>query len=97
MKTDKETSLNREKVFSLNQEIELINPDKENLTPQILKTFPGYEDISEAEASETVELVKAFAKILLESVLQNKHTCIDNQQFVDSRYKTREQCQKQAA
>jgi hypothetical protein len=43
--------------------IKLINLERGSLTPEILKTFPGYENIDEESAKETCETIKAFARV----------------------------------
>lgn len=41
-----------------------INPEKENLTAEKLKTFNGLEKISDADANETVFALQTLANIL---------------------------------
>lgn len=63
----------------------LLNPNFKPLTVEKLKTFPGYENISESEANEVVEAIHQFALVLYGTVKneadENIHT-IDNQQVV---------------
>ncbi len=47
-----------------------LNPSKENLTAEKLKTFQGCENLSEAEANDTVFAIYTLANILHEFVSQ---------------------------
>lgn len=47
-----------------------LNNNKENLTPEKLKTFSGYEGLSDQEASDTVFAIHTFANILYELITQ---------------------------
>jgi hypothetical protein len=61
----------------------LINPKREELTPAILKTFRGYEHLSDGEAEEKCESIKTFARLLLEYFSSvEKSIVIDNQQVI---------------
>lgn len=63
--------------------LKLINPRREELTPAILKTFRGYEHLSDAEAEEKCESIKTFARLLLEYFSSVEKTIIiDNQQVI---------------
>jgi hypothetical protein len=50
---------------SSSSSVNLINPKREQLTPEILKTFPGYEDLDEESAKEICDSIKTFATILM--------------------------------
>lgn len=54
-----------------------INPKKEPLTIEKLRTFPGCEHYSDEEATRIVQTIEQLAIILFKSL-----TCIDNQQVV---------------
>lgn len=43
-----------------------MNPHRENLTPDKLKTFSGCENLSDEAATETVFAIQTFANILYE-------------------------------
>lgn len=47
-----------------------LNSNKENLTPEKLKTFSGCEGLSDQEASDTVFAIHTFANILYELITQ---------------------------
>lgn len=47
-----------------------LNGNKENLTPEKLKTFSGCEALSDQEASDTVFAIHTFANILHELITQ---------------------------
>lgn len=65
------------KVFSL------LNPKKEALSPAILKSFSGYQHLSDAEAEEKCTSIRTFARLLLEYLASVENTIsIDNQQIV---------------
>lgn len=49
--------------------IKLLNPKREELTPEILRTFPGYENLDEESAKEQCESIKTFARILMDYFL----------------------------
>ena len=46
--------------------IETLNPDKEELTVEKLKTFKGFENLEDKEAQETVFAIQTLANILYE-------------------------------
>lgn len=65
-----------------------INPKREELTPAILKTFKGYENLTDEQAEDKCESIKTFARLLLEYFSSvEKSMIIDNQQVIplDSR------------
>lgn len=49
-----------------------INPRKEPLTIQTLKSFEGFEEISDAEAEEIIFALQTLSQILLSSKLLNE-------------------------
>jgi hypothetical protein len=49
-----------------------INPKKEPLTIEKLRTFPGCEHYSDEEAEQIVQTIHQFAHILFECVSQTK-------------------------
>jgi hypothetical protein len=64
-------------------QVKLINPKREPLTPEILKRFPGYEDLSEEQLIEQCESIRTFARLLLAHLasVENSNT-IDNQHVI---------------
>lgn len=42
-------------------QLKLINPKRETLTPDILKNFPGYGNLSDKEVEEKCASIKTFA------------------------------------
>ena len=62
-KTQRSSSTNDKQ--SSSSSIKLINPKREELTPEILRTFPGYENLDEESAKEQCESIKTFARILM--------------------------------
>jgi len=65
--------------------VNLINPGFETLSIEKLRTFPGYENLSEQQALEVLDLIQQLAVILygtLKSIPFNKPNSIDNQQVV---------------
>jgi hypothetical protein len=63
--------------------ITLINPKPEPLTPEILKRFPGYEDLSEEQLIEQCEAIKTFARLLLAHLASVENPIsIDNQHVI---------------
>lgn len=62
---------------------QFLKPKREPLTPALLKSFPGYEGLSDREAEEKCASIQAFARLLL-LYLGNREptTCIDNQQVI---------------
>ncbi len=62
---------------------QLLKPKREPLTPALLKSFPGYEGLSDREAEEKCASIQAFARLLLLYLGNNQPTtCIDNQQVI---------------
>lgn len=51
-----------------------INPDRENLTPEKLKTFSGCEGLTDEAATETVFAIQTFANILYELMSEQTNT-----------------------
>jgi hypothetical protein len=62
---------------------QLLKSKREPLTPTCLKSFPGYEGLSDREAEEKCNSVQAFARLLLLYLGNDQPTtCIDNQQVI---------------
>lgn len=62
---------------------QLLKPKREPLTPALLKSFPGYEGLSDRETEEKCASIQAFARLLLLYLgNQEPTTCIDNQQVI---------------
>jgi hypothetical protein len=59
-----------------------LNPKKEGLTIEKLRSFPGCEHYSDKEATEIIDSVNTLALIVCEGM--EKDICIDNQQVVNS-------------
>ncbi len=51
-----------------------LNPQRENLTPEKLKTFEGCETLSDEAATETVFAIQTFANILYEFMNEQSKT-----------------------
>lgn len=66
------------------EDIPLVNPKKEALTPAVLRTFESFAGISDEEADNICKTSLLFAQVLLEFLATRSTTCIDNQQFVYS-------------
>lgn len=66
------------------EDISLVNPKKEALTPAVLKTFEGFADISDEEAENICRTSLLFAQVLLEFIAVKNTNCIDNQYVVYS-------------
>jgi hypothetical protein len=66
------------------EDIPLVNPKKEALTPAILRTFEGFEGISDEEAENICRTSLLFAQVLLEFIAVKNTNCIDNQFVVYS-------------
>ena len=64
------------------EDIELINPKKVPLTPEVLRTFEGFEHSSDEEAQNICRTSFEFAYILLDFLARKNNTFIDNQQVV---------------
>ena len=54
------------KMMPYHENITLINPKKEPLTPAVLKTFERFENISDEEAENICRTSLLFAQVLLE-------------------------------
>jgi len=50
----------------------ILNPEKENLTVEKLKTFTGLENLSEPEAIEIVFAIRSLANIAYEFASEQK-------------------------
>lgn len=70
------------------EDIELINPKKEPLTPEVLKTFEGFEHTSDEEAQNICHTSFEFAYLLLDLLARKNNNFIDNQQVVSLKEKT---------
>lgn len=66
------------------EDIPLVNPKKEPLTPAVLRTFEGFAGISDEEAENICRTSLLFAQVLLEAVAVKNTNCIDNQHVVYS-------------
>lgn len=66
------------------EEISLINPRKEALTPALLRTFEGFAGISNEEAENICRISLLFAQVLLEFIAAKNTMSIDNQHVVYS-------------
>ncbi len=61
----------------------LLNPKREALSPVILKSFSGYQHLSNAEAEEKCASIQTFARLLMEYLASVENTIsIDNQEVV---------------
>lgn len=65
------------------EDITLINPKKEPHTPSILRSFEGFQAISEEEAENICRTSLLFAQVLLELIAQKNTNTIDNQHVVN--------------
>ena len=70
------------------EDIALVNPKKEPLTPAILKTFEGFAGISDEEAENICRTSLLFAQVLLEFIAIKNTDTIDNQHVVYSNSKS---------
>ena len=66
------------------EDITLVNPKKEALTPAVLKTFQGFASISDEEAENICRTTLLFAQVLLEAITVKNTIIIDNQHVVHS-------------
>jgi hypothetical protein len=66
------------------EDITLVNPKKEALTPAVLRTFEGFAGISDAEAENICRTSLLFAQVLLEAIAVKNTNNIDNQHIVYS-------------
>lgn len=64
------------------EDIKLINPKKVLLTPEVLRTFEGFEHTSDEEAQNICRTSFEFAYILLDFLAHKNNIFIDNQQVV---------------
>ena len=64
------------------EDIKLINPKKVPLTPEVLRTFEGFEYTSDEEAENICPTSFDFAYILLDFLARKNRTPIDNQQVI---------------
>ena len=64
------------------EDVELINPKKVPLTPEVLRTFEGFEHTSDEEGENICHTSFEFACILLDFIARKNDTTIDNQQVV---------------
>jgi hypothetical protein len=64
------------------EDVELINPKKVPLTPEVLRTFEDFEHMSDKEAENICRTSFEFAYILLDFLARKNNTLIDNQQVV---------------
>lgn len=46
-------------------------PEKKEPTPDTLRLYKGYEDVSDEEAIQVIESIKCFSKLLLEALKNN--------------------------
>lgn len=66
------------------EDISIVNPKKEALTPAILRTFDGFAGISDEEAENICRISLLFAQVLLEAIAMKNTNGIDNQHVVYS-------------
>lgn len=60
-----------------------LNPKREELSPVLLKSFSGYQHLTDTEAEEKCTTIRTFARLLLEYLASVENTIsIDNQQIV---------------
>lgn len=52
---------------------EVLNPNKENLTVEKLRTFKGLENLSDEDAQETVFAIQTLANILYDFTIEQKN------------------------
>ncbi|GAA4737700.1 hypothetical protein [Flavisolibacter ginsenosidimutans] len=64
------------------EDVELINPKKVPLTPEVLRTFEGFEHTSEEEAENICHTSFEFVYILLDLLARKNNSFIDNQHVV---------------
>jgi hypothetical protein len=68
------------KIVSLDYKWESINPQKEALTVEKLKSFEGMEKLSDDEAQEIVYSIRTFSNIVYEFFKQKNSNIEDNTQ-----------------
>ena len=66
------------------EDISLVNPKKEALTPAVLRSFEGFAGISDDEAENICRTSLLFAQVLLEATAVKYTNSIDNQHVVYS-------------
>jgi hypothetical protein len=59
-----------------------INPQREPLTVDKLREFPGFENYTDEQATQAIQSIEQLAFIIYECTSQNNIICIDNQQVV---------------
>ncbi|GAA4756236.1 hypothetical protein [Flavisolibacter ginsenosidimutans] len=64
------------------EDVELINLKKVPLTPEVLRSFEGFEHTSDEEAENICHTSSQFAYILLDFLSRKNNIFIDNQQVV---------------
>lgn len=64
------------------EDIELLNPKKIPLAPEVLRTFEGFDNTSDKEAENICSTSFDFACILMDFLARKNSTSIDNQQVV---------------
>lgn len=91
MKTEKKPAIEQQNPLRLvpktrpsYEAIPLVNPKKEALTPTVLRSFEGFESVSDEEAESICRTSLFLAQILLEYIANKNNTSIDNQQVVYS-------------
>lgn len=91
MKTEKKTAIGQQNALRVvsktrpsYEDISLTNPRKEALTPTILRSFEGFEAVSDEEAENVCRTSLLLAQILLQYLAHKNITSIDNQQVVYS-------------
>lgn len=61
----------------------LLNTKREELSPALLKSFSGYQHLTDAESEEKCASIRTFARLLLEYLVGVENTItIDNQHVV---------------
>ncbi|MBA3665141.1 MAG: hypothetical protein H0W61_13160 [Bacteroidetes bacterium] len=73
---------NETKIIDL-KKVTSINPNKENLTVEKLKTFKGLENLNDEQATEMVFAIQTFANILYEFMNQKNPTEMKNEKTED--------------
>lgn len=64
------------------EDVELINPKKVPLTPEVLRIFESFEHMSDEEAQNICHTSFEFAYILLDFLARKNNNFIDNQHVV---------------
>jgi len=68
------------KLIPLDYKLESINPQKEVLTVEKLRSFEGMEHLSDAEAQEIVYSIRTFSNIVYEFLKEKNSNSQDNNQ-----------------